>query len=122
MQSQNGNQETQKLDAGLSQLQQMLMKLTSEAEILEESIAESKRSAAAESSARVAEAYKDMVKTEQAIDSFESRLDMLLGRLDGMIEEQKTEQQQQQGQQAPDGAVVDSGNSKEAAPALAHGK
>ncbi|KAJ1942428.1 hypothetical protein GGF37_003120 [Kickxella alabastrina] len=75
------------LDAKLAEMQSMLKDLATKVEEAEEGNVIDKST----QSASVADAYKDIVKAEDVISSFESRLDQLLGRLDNMIDGQENE-------------------------------
>ncbi|KAJ1890423.1 Vesicle transport protein S20 [Kickxella alabastrina] len=98
------------LDAKLAEMQNMLKDLAAKVEEAEEGNVIDKST----QSASVADAYKDIVKAEDVISSFESRLDQLLGRLDNMIDEQENEGPEKD-QEEEEEAENDDGESAEAA-------
>ncbi|KAJ2850795.1 hypothetical protein IWW36_001610 [Coemansia brasiliensis] len=78
----------QRLDDQVQALQGLLNKLSAKVDIAEKNVqnASSADSAATHNEA-ISDALKDTILVDNALTTFESRLDMLLGRLDTLIEE-----------------------------------
>ncbi|KAJ1771979.1 hypothetical protein IW140_002915 [Coemansia sp. RSA 1813] len=77
---------SQLVDGKVAEIQGMLKTLADKAEAVEQDINEEGRDD------KVADAYKDIVRAEKAVGSLETRLDALLGRLDGLLEHQMAHQ------------------------------
>ncbi|KAJ2778065.1 Vesicle transport protein S20 [Coemansia interrupta] len=84
------------MDSQLKQMQKLLDDLVVKTQKAEDDAISA--GADENGSAKVADALKDMLKAEQAIDSLESKLDTLLGRLDNMIDDKE----QQQNKETPE--------------------
>ncbi|KAJ1989783.1 hypothetical protein GGI25_004712 [Coemansia spiralis] len=79
------SKQRQQLDGQIAGMQLMLHDLAAKTDAAE-------RATAGAQDAKVADAYKDILRAEHAVESLESRLDALLGRLDSLLEQQQQQQ------------------------------
>ncbi|KAJ2022023.1 hypothetical protein GGI06_002002 [Coemansia sp. S85] len=75
----------QRLDGQLGALQSMLSSLAAKVEAIEED-AERGHMQPGQQQGAVADAYKDMTQVEHAVGQLEPRLDLLLSKLDSLLE------------------------------------
>ncbi|KAJ1937293.1 hypothetical protein EC988_007934 [Linderina pennispora] len=81
-----------KLDQEVAQMQLLLKHLADKVEEAEREAEEDAQPSGTQQH-KVADALKDMMQAEQAMGSFEARLDQLLGNLDKMLEESQDQSQ-----------------------------
>ncbi|KAJ2260045.1 hypothetical protein GGI01_003250 [Coemansia sp. RSA 376] len=75
-----------RLDGQLDALQSMLSSLAAKVEAIEEDTEVGQLQQNQQQQGAVADAYKDMVQVEHAVGQLEPRLDLLLSKLDSLLE------------------------------------
>ncbi|KAJ2055440.1 hypothetical protein IW146_000121 [Coemansia sp. RSA 922] len=85
-----------RLDGQLDALQSMLSSLAAKVEAIEEDTEVGQLQQNQQQQGAVADAYKDMVQVEHAVGQLEPRLDLLLSKLDSLLEGNDDEEEKQE--------------------------